>query len=493
METRRWAQARWPSAPACLAAAVFTTATLQSPPAATLDYGGTAAQTLGGGVGGSGAFTQSAGLLTLTGNNTFSGSFSQTAGTLQFVSGQLSPATFNILGTFIYSGGTTSSRLINGGTSIFESSFFPGGGIENDGFFAVPAGITVGVHSGGMAHIDNEATITLAGGTLAGGPAFGSGGPILNNGLITGYGALTSGVGITNNAQVVQSGGNLTISTGTSTMTNAGAISLVSGYQLRLTSGTLLNSGNINLNSSTIAGSGLVDNTSGVVTGPGTITAPFQNSGELVVPTGPTNVTQPFVNTNAIVLGGLGANLTGGSISNSGFIEGAGVVASAVNNVGTIEPINGTLVFSGSVQNSAAGLIQPTAGSQITVSLGLAANYGTINLTGGVFDNNSFALSNSGEISGYGTLRTGGLTNHATITLTGATSTVNGPVTNASGEASAFPTIRRSSLAQSSTTASSRRPERRSPGRAASPITQSISAIRPSTTSAVLPTTPGAC
>ena len=207
----------------------------------------------------------------------------------------------------------------------------------------------------------------------------------------------------------------------------------MSGYQLRLTSGTLLNSGNINLNSSTIAGSGLVDNTSGVVTGPGTITAPFQNSGELVVPTGPTNVTQPFVNTNAIVLGGLGANLTGGSISNSGFIEGAGVVASAVNNVGTIEPINGTLVFSGSVQNSAAGLIQPTAGSQITVSLGLAANYGTINLTGGVFDNNSFALSNSGEISGYGTLRTGGLTNHATITLTGATSTVNGPVTNASG------------------------------------------------------------
>ena len=178
---------------------------------ATLDYGGTAAQTLGGGVGGSGAFTQSAGLLTLTGNNTFSGSFLQTAGTLQFVSGQFSPATFNILGTFIYSGGTTSSRLINGGTSIFESSFFPGGGIENDGFFAVPAGITVGVHSGGMANnIDNEATITLAGGTLAGGPAFGSGGPILNNGLITGYGALSSGVGITNNTQVVQSsGGNL--------------------------------------------------------------------------------------------------------------------------------------------------------------------------------------------------------------------------------------------------------------------------------------------
>jgi autotransporter-associated beta strand protein len=99
----------------------------------------------------------------------------------------------------------------------------------------------------------------------------------------------------------------------------------------------------------------------------------------------------------------------------------------------TIEPINGTLVFSGSLQNGAAGLIQPLTGSQITVSLGLAANYGTINLMGGVFDNNSFALNNAGEIAGYGTLRTGGLTNHATITLTGAVSTVNGPVTNASG------------------------------------------------------------
>ena len=67
---------------------------------------------------------------------------------------------------------------------------------------------------------------------------------------------MTSGVGITNNAQIVQSGGNLTISTGTSTMISGGAISLVSGFQLRLTSGTLLNSGNIYLNLSTVAGSG---------------------------------------------------------------------------------------------------------------------------------------------------------------------------------------------------------------------------------------------
>ena len=111
-------------------------------------------------------------------------------------------------------------------------------------------------------------------------------------------------------------------------------------------------------------------------------------------------------------------------------------MASPVNNTGTgtIESMNGTLALSGPLANNAGGLLTADAGSKFLVSSGLAANLGTINLTGGVFDNNSFALSNSGQISGYGTLRTGGLTNHAAIALTGGTSTVNGLVsTNASG------------------------------------------------------------
>ena len=108
-------------------------------------------------------------------------------------------------------------------------------------------------------------------------------------------------------------------------------------------------------------------------------------------------------------------------------------MTSAVNNTGTIESIDGTLTFSGSLLNAPGGFVTTDAGSKLLVSSGLAANLGTINLTGGIFDNNSFALSNSGQISGYGILRTGGLTNHGTIDLTGAVSTVNGPVTNASG------------------------------------------------------------
>ena len=64
-----------------------------------------------------------------------------------------------------------------------------------------------------------------------------------------------------------------------------------------------------------------------------------------------------------------------------------------MNNAGTIEPLSGTLVLSGALQNGAQGLIQPEAGSQITVLLGLATNLGTISLTGGIFDNNGFALT----------------------------------------------------------------------------------------------------
>ena len=103
----------------------------------------------------------------------------------------------------------------------------------------------------------------------------------------------------------------------------------------------------------------------------------------------------------------------------------------AVNNTGTIESIEGTLILAGPLQNAAGGILAVDSGSKLLVSSGLAANLGTINLTGGVFDNNSFALSNSAVISGYGTFRSGGLANYSAVIFTGAASTVNGPVTNA--------------------------------------------------------------
>jgi hypothetical protein len=69
----------------------------------------------------------------------------------------------------------------------------------------------------------------------------------------------------------------------------------------------------------------------------------------------------------------------------------------------------------------------------VFIAGGLATNLGVISLDGGTFDNNAAALDNSGQISGRGTLRTGGLTNHGGIGFSGGLSDVYGDVTNALG------------------------------------------------------------
>ena len=106
-------------------------------------------------------------------------------------------------------------------------------------------------------------------------------------------------------------------------MTNGGGISLASGFQLRLASGTLANSDYINLNAATVAGSGLLDNAGGVVTGPAPPSA-FSELGRASRAARPDERHAAFASTGAIVLGGVGATLSGGSISNTGFIEAPG-------------------------------------------------------------------------------------------------------------------------------------------------------------------------
>ena len=157
---------------------------------AILNYNSTASQILVGTIGGSGSITQTANsLLTLAASSIYSAAFSQTAGTLQLApggqflagsdyfggtfmqtGGTVAAGTYAVTGTFSYTGGAFNGRLVNGGTALFISSFFAGQGVENDTSLAVPVGIAVGATSGGTANnIDNEGTITLAGGTLAGG------------------------------------------------------------------------------------------------------------------------------------------------------------------------------------------------------------------------------------------------------------------------------------------------------------------------------------
>jgi hypothetical protein len=92
-----------------------------------------------------------------------------------------------------------------------------------------------------------------------------------------------------------------------------------------------------------------------------------------------------------------------------------------VANSGTVRAENGTLTLAAAGHtNAAAGRIEAGTGSQVIYSQGLATNAGQIALTGGSFDNNNVAMNNSGFISGYGTLRTGGLTNSGFVNVGGS-------------------------------------------------------------------------
>ena len=120
-------------------------------------------------------------------------------------------------------------------------------------------------------------------------------------------------MGINNNAQIIQSGGNLTIVGGTAGATNNGTIMLAQGYQFVLSGSTLTNPQSINLNSGMVYGSGILNNASGNISGPGTISTPFQNSGGILsIPQGTTSIVQAFANYGSIQLNGVSADLSGG-------------------------------------------------------------------------------------------------------------------------------------------------------------------------------------
>ena len=80
-----------------------------------------------------------------------------------------------------------------------------------------------------------------------------------------------------------------------------------------------------------------------------------------------------------------------------------------------MDATDNTLVLGGTVTNGSSGLLSAQINSKVLVSQGLTANDGNINLLGGTFDNNGNAMTNNGQISGYGILRTGGLTNNDLI------------------------------------------------------------------------------
>jgi hypothetical protein len=413
----------------------------------TLDVTGGTIQvtnfTLGGATGSasytlSGAQNLTTSVITVNPN----GSFTQTGGTEAGV--------FNNYGTFTYAGGTFTGALNNYGNFSVSGTFTAPLGITNYGpSLSVYSGSAVYAGNPGFT---NNGNIVLSGGTI------GAAGVLQNNATITGSGVIAPlpglptgglpGVAFLNNGVVnveslssgAGSGPLLMLEMNT---VNVGNINLVpaapgsyeytSDSVLSLATGvTLENHGTVSLEGGIIAGNGtIINDTGGTIAGPGTLNGSFTNSaGVLLVQNGTLNVVNGFANGGVVELSGLSANLAGGAITNTGTVQGYGNVGNAISSSGTIQAVGGTLTLGGAVTST--GLMTASSGAELLVSQGMN-NAGVINLTGGTFDNNNYALNNTGQISGYGVLRTGGLTNNGSITLTGGTTTVNGNVTNAAG------------------------------------------------------------
>ncbi|HEV2971300.1 MAG TPA: hypothetical protein VGY55_15100 [Pirellulales bacterium] len=311
------------------------------------------------------------------GSTLYAASITQAGGTVN--------GTLQNQGVFNYQSGVFNGKLLNQGTVNLGPNFTAGNGIENDTAMTVATGQTVTANGDGF---DNLALLTLTGGTVAGD------GPLTNE-----FGGTIQGDG-----------------TVTSPLANFGTVS-VSGVM-------------------SLAG-GITND--GLVEGNGNITGALVNNvdGTVHVAAGNSlSITGAWTNNGLISLSDATARLGGGAIANHSALEGFGLVTSAVANTGTIEALGGTLSFGGTLTNSAAGLLTAGSGAKLLVTGGLAANAGIINLTGGTFDNNNHPLNNTGQISGWGIFRTGGmgLDNNGSITFTGGTTTINGPVTNENGK-----------------------------------------------------------
>jgi hypothetical protein len=324
-------------------------------------------------------------------------------------------------GTFAYSGGSFLGGLVNhtGGTVSLDAVLVAGGTVINDG------SINVGLGAGlGGAVLTNNGTLSLAGGQL-------TGGKIENFGSVAGWGTFAGASSLTNYGQITQVGGNLILSNIGNTL-NLNTVTLASGRQLQVQGGSLTNAGSLVMNGGLVSGSGsLVNSIGGTLSGGGVITAGFANRGNLAPGAATLNLTSAWTNSGLVQLTGATSVVTGAAITNTGTIQGLGVVGSAVTNTGTIEALGGTLRVGGPLSNAAGGTLVASTGNKLLAQGGLTTNAGLISLTGGTFDNGGKALSNGGQITGYGTLATGGLTNAGALTLATGVSTVNGDLNNA--------------------------------------------------------------
>ena len=328
--------------------------------------------------------------------------------------------TFTNTGNFFYQGGLFNGRLVNQGDVNLGAFFIAGNGIENDTSMAIASSQVLAVNGAGL---DNLGTLTMNGGHIIGS------GAVTNDlgGVMNVQGPATVGQTFNNQGQLTLNS-ILTLNSGGS---SSGAITINSGASLR--GGDFENSGIVTLNGGAIAAASTNNNSGGVIQGSGSIGGSFANNagGSIQVAAGKTiTITNSWNNDGLVTIAG--GTLGGGTVSNTGVIQGSGLIQSGVSNIGTLRASGGELDIAGAGSNDAAAHIQVQNGSTLLFLQGLGVNNGSIALKGGTFDNGNFGLLNIGEIVGAGTLRTGGLLNMGSMSFADSDTDVFGAVTTQS-------------------------------------------------------------
>ena len=376
------------------------------------------------GGGGSGSYSISSGSLTsnliLIGSGA-PGSFQVSGGTVTANNGlNVGPT-----GVLNFSSGAVISPtgFINDGTINQSIGSLSGPGTNNS-TFTMSSG-NYFTQAGGFT---NNARWNISGGTIH------SDGPTLNNGqiILNGNATLGGSAAFNNYGDITQFSGNLTLN-GSGPLFNSGNFSLAAGGGVSLSS-NLTNTGTLKLNGGHVIGTAtLVNRSGGTIRGAGLISSAFDNQpgGRLLLSDGTMLINNAFNNAGVIQLTDDAAGLNGGTITNSAKIFGHGIIGNGINNSGEIVASGGTLLLTGALTNLGIGSFGcPDSGA---LELTMSGNAGLINLSGGSFDDTS-VLSNTGQISGFGNFRTGGLTNNGSVTFTGGFTTVQGSVVNSPGK-----------------------------------------------------------
>jgi len=341
--------------------------------------------------------------------NVASGLQTQANGSYTLSNGNLTAPLFNT-GSFYQSGGNFNVSGINYSSLIVSGGYF---NVTSGGFY-------------------NNALMNVSGGSII------TNGNTFNYGQISINGSASlGGSAAFNNFSLINLNSGILTLNGTGPISNSGNINLAAGWGIFVGS-NLTNTGTISLNGGQVTGSAtLVNRYGGTVRGAGLIASPFDNQGgRLLLTDGTTNILQPFNTRGIIELASASASLTGGIITNNGQIFGHGSITNDINNStgSSIEANGGNLILAGVVSNFGGGTMVADDGAKLFFPGGITTSSGLINLQGGTFDNNGIPINNTGQISGFGTIRTGGLANNGSMTLTGGFSTVNGAVFNSAAK-----------------------------------------------------------